>query len=128
MATIRYYDSIGQGLDKFLQRTETIRARNLGPQRPVNVRPLPSGDPAQDVRDARLRSSETRNIAGSDTEAIETVKQIWAIARSGPSRDGIEIAIPGHRGAQRAIGCERRRHLGQADSTQAPEEQNATQE
>jgi len=25
MATIRYYDSIGQGLDKALQRTETMR-------------------------------------------------------------------------------------------------------
>jgi hypothetical protein len=25
MATVRYYDSIGQGLDKSLQRTETIR-------------------------------------------------------------------------------------------------------
>jgi hypothetical protein len=53
-----------------------MRARNFGPQLPVNVRPLPSSDPAQDVRDARLRSRETRNIASSNTEAIETVKQI----------------------------------------------------
>jgi hypothetical protein len=74
-----------------------------------------------------LGLGQPRGVTRPDTEAVEAVKQVGALAWPSASGNGVDRAALGHRGPQRPIAGDGGGDSALADGQQRPQQQEATQ-
>src|SRR5437016_4276667 len=104
-----------------------MRPWKSGLQCAINLRPLPTRDATQDMRDPR-GPREVGRIIGAHTKTVKAMKQIGAVVGPRATRNRVGMAVRSHGGAEGAIGGQGGAYLRLAHGQPEHQEKAATAE